>query len=127
MPRTPLGMSSNASSAYDQWRAKARAVRIEDEIERRGIPLKRVGSERIGPCPKCGGDDRFSINTSKQVFNCRGCGKGGDVIELVEHLDGCDFIAACTTLAGEPPPKANGKDRVAVPKVAEFRYLDESG
>jgi len=30
-------MSSNASSAYDQWRAKARAVRIEDEIERRGI------------------------------------------------------------------------------------------
>jgi len=91
MPRTPLGMSSNASSAYDQWRAKARAVRIEDEIERRGIPLKRVGSERIGPCPKCGGDDRFSINTSKQVFNCRGCGARGEVIDLVMFLDSVGF------------------------------------
>ena len=26
--------------------------------------------------------------------------RGGDVIKLVEHLDGCDFITACTTLTG---------------------------
>jgi hypothetical protein len=33
---------------------RARAVRIEDEIARRGITLKRVGTEMIGPCPVCG-------------------------------------------------------------------------
>ena len=73
------------SAAFDNWSAKARAVRIEDEIVRRGIKL-RGKIERVGPCPKCGGEDRFSINTKKGVWNCRQCGVGGDVIKLVEHL-----------------------------------------
>jgi DNA primase len=37
----------------------------------------------------------FSINTRKHVFNCRGCGTGGDVIELVQFLDDCGFPEAC--------------------------------
>jgi DNA primase len=112
------------------WVGRARGVPIERELERRGIRLRGNGRERTGACPKCGGHDRFSINTSKRVFNCRGCATGGDVIKLVQHLDGCDFMAACTTLAGEPPPKANGKDRNAEPKkivVAEYPYEDASG
>jgi predicted DNA-binding protein (UPF0251 family) len=117
------------SDAFNNWTAKARAVSIQNEIERRGVKL-RGHTERYGPCPKCGGDDRFSINVAKQLFNCRGCNVGGDVIALVEHLDDCDFIAACTTLTGEPPPKANGKDRGATPKkvtAATFEYQNESG
>jgi hypothetical protein len=74
------------------------AVRIEDELGRRGIRLSGRGPERCGPCPVCGGTDRFSINTKKQVWNCRGCAKGGDVIALVEHLDAADFKEACSTL-----------------------------
>src|ERR1700757_4634935 len=92
---------------FESWVAAARSVPIERELDRRGVKLKRAGVERIGPCPKCGGDDRFSINVKKAVFNCRGCDIGGDVIALVVHLDGVDFNAACTLLAG-PPPKANG-------------------
>jgi hypothetical protein len=87
---------------------RARAVPIESEIARRGIELKGHNSERKGPCPVCGGTDRFSINTKKQVWNCRGCSKGGDVIDLVMHVDGIDFIAAATTLAGEQQSKSNG-------------------
>src|SRR6516225_4280064 len=101
------------TTAYDNWLDKARAVPIEREIEHGGIKLNGGQVERAGPCPICGGDDRFSINTKKGVWNCRGCGKGGDVINLVEHLDGVSFIPACTTLTGEPPPpkgKADGKD-----------------
>jgi hypothetical protein len=124
-------------SAFENWSNNARAVRIEDEILRRGIKL-RGGIDRCGPCPRCGGDDRFAINVQKQCWNCRGCNVGGDVIALVEHLDNCDFVAACTTLTGEPPPKPNGGDRVAALKntpksapkkvtVAEFDYCDESG
>jgi hypothetical protein len=77
----------------------------------------------------CGGVDRYSFNVNKQLWNCRGCAKGGSVIDLVKHLDGVDFITACTTLAG-PPPKANGKNRAAAPKeivVAEFLYYDGDG
>ena len=96
------------------WIDRAGAVSIMDEIERRGIELKREGAERVGGCPVCGGVDRFAIHTEKQIFNCRGCGVGGDVIDLVQHIDGVDFIAACTYLAGEPPAgKANGGQVIA--------------
>jgi hypothetical protein len=112
--------------AFEAWTATARSVRIENEIARRGIKLNGNGAERVGPCPACGGQDRFAINTKKQVFNCRGCGAKGRVIDLVMFLDGVDFVPACTTLAGPPPPKANGKDRATEPKkkivVAEFVY-----
>jgi hypothetical protein len=78
----------------------AKATRIEDEVARRGIKLVGRG-ERVGPCPVCGGRDRFSINVKKQVWNCRGCARGGDVVDLVQHLDGVDFKAAVVTLGGD--------------------------
>src|SRR5882762_2142388 len=80
------------------------AIRIEDEISRRGMKLNGRGPERCGPCPVCGGTDRFSINTKKQVFHCRVCKVGGDVIALVQHLDGCDFKIAIQTLGIEERP-----------------------
>jgi CHC2 zinc finger len=107
------------------WIDHARAVRIENEIERRGIKLRGT-VERVGPCPKCGGDDRFSINTNKQVWHCRGCDDGGDVIKLVQHLDGVDFRAACTTLAGEPPPNKDGAQSKEI-VAEEYAYRDENG
>ena len=123
------------SNALHRWADKARAVLIQNEIDRRGLKLRGC-IERCGPCPVCGGDDRFSINTEKQLWNCRGCGKGGDVIDLVRHIDGSDFTAACTKLAGEQPQanpngKANGKNHAAgEPEkiaAAKFRYEDEAG
>jgi hypothetical protein len=119
-----------SSPGHDAWVARARAVLIEQELARRGIVLKRVGVELVGPCPKCGGEDRFAVNTAKQIFNCRGCGGCGDVIALVQHLDDSDFKAACGKLAGEPPPQSHPKVRSAEPKkvvVAEYRYEDETG
>lgn len=90
---------------FKDWVQRARSAPIEAELNRRGIKLRRVGLEHVGACPKCGGDDRFAINVKKQVFNCRGCGAGGDVIGLVQQLDSVDFTTACTTLAGQPPKK----------------------
>ena len=115
---------------HHDWVQRAKAVPIEREIERRGLKLRRIGLERVGACPKCGGDDRFAINIKKQVFNCRGCGAAGDVIQLVEHLDGVDFTTACNTLTGQPPPKANGKNGKDTSKkvvTKSFEYLDADG
>jgi phage/plasmid primase-like uncharacterized protein len=88
----------------------ARAVRLEDELARRGVKLKGR-NERAGPCPRCGGIDRFAINTIKQCWVCRGCNKGGDVIELVRHLDSCDFLTAIETITGEKRLDNNTKQR----------------
>ena len=132
------------SPAFDNWVAKARAVRIEDELERRGITLNGRKHEREGPCPKCGGDNRFSISTTKQVFNCRICGGKGDVIAFVQFMDDSDFLHAVEKLTGKPPPKANGKtngkshskangkaknerDNARPITVASFSYHDANG
>ena len=115
-------MSTRCGASID----RARAVRIEDECTRRGIKLKGQ-IERTGPCPVCGGHDRFAINTKKQVWNCRGCSKGGDVISLVQHIDACDFDQAVTTLAGEPPKKSNGRGNGKSRYVGTWIYHDADG
>ena len=86
------------------WAEQARAVRIEDEIARRGIRL-RGGIDRCGRCPVCGGTDGFSINLKKQVWNCRRGSTGGDVIALVRHIDGVSFAEAIAYLAGAAPQR----------------------
>ena len=59
--------------------------------------LERRGKEWVGPCPLCGGQDRFQVYPSKRdgtaAFNCRQClGKendpsGGHFKDLVGILD----------------------------------------
>jgi phage/plasmid primase-like uncharacterized protein len=78
----------------------AKAVRLEDELVRRGIGFKGRGPERSGPCLVCGGRDRFAINLRKQIWNCRGCRLGGDIVDLVQHIDGCSFADAVEILTG---------------------------
>jgi len=80
---------------------KAKSRLIENVIAQFGLKLRKSGAERIGPCPRCAGRDRFAVNVRKQVFNCRGCRAGGDVIALVQFLDRCSFREACAKLTGE--------------------------
>lgn len=92
---------------HDAWLGKARAVRIESELARRGVVLKGKPPELAGPCPVCGGTDRFGVNIKKQMFYCRKCDVGGDVITFVRHVDGCTFKEAVNLLTGghTPPQK----------------------
>lgn len=66
--------------------------------------LKRAGREMVGPCPACGGNDRFSINAEKGMYNCRSCG-GGDVVKLVQITLGCEFKEALNYLQGDADVK----------------------
>ena len=70
--------------------------------------LNRGYPEIHGPCPACGGadkrgSDRFWIDLRKNSFACRKCNVGGDVIALVQLVQGCSFPAALDWLCG---PKA---------------------
>jgi hypothetical protein len=83
---------------------RARQADILSLAERQGAKLKRTGvSEWAGPCPVCGGKDRFGVNITKQVWNCRGCSRGGDVIDLAQHAGGETFAEAVAALSGETP------------------------
>jgi phage/plasmid primase-like uncharacterized protein len=113
-------MNTRATIPADTVQAAA-AVRLEDELARRGVRVKgRI--ELAGPCPVCGGTDRFAINIRKQIWNCRQCRIGGNVIDLVRHIDGCSFVDAVALLAGnsprgraisKPAPKPDDRERTA--------------
>lgn len=79
---------------------RARAVSLAEGAHMLGLRLPRAG-EFVGPCPVCGGRDRFSVNPRKGVWNCRGARGGRDAISLVEHVRSCDFAAAIAFLTGD--------------------------
>jgi phage/plasmid primase-like uncharacterized protein len=80
---------------------RARSVPIEVEVASRGVNLRTNHKQLTGPCPLCGGTDRFNVDPRKNLWLCRGCRVGGDVIKLVRHLDGCSFRSAVELLTGD--------------------------
>ena len=68
------------------------------------------GAEWCGPCPFCGGDDRFRVWPEQEggkaareagvvgKFWCRQCDKNGDTIELLVAVKGLTFVEACKEL-----------------------------
>lgn len=66
--------------------------------------MKRVantnGGEYAGPCPFCGGKDRFRIQPKTNRWYCRQCGgdKWHDVIDFIMRRDGCTFTEATKKL-----------------------------
>ncbi|WP_411838590.1 primase-helicase zinc-binding domain-containing protein [Paracoccus sp. ME4] len=80
--------------------------------------LVRTGGELVGPCPGCGGKDRFSINPAKGVIFCRRCDAKGDQIALVQLVMGMDFPAALDWLVG-PRQELTPAQRAAQARKAE--------
>ena len=78
--------------------------------------------ELHGPCPFCGGRDRFYV--SPGVAGCRVCGFGGDVIAFIQKAEGLDFMGAVEFLdkgaiterapvqpSGTEPPTSTDEDK----------------
>lgn len=81
---------------------EAKAMDIAGIADRLGIAgLRRTGAELVGPCPVCGGRDRFGINVQKAMFLCRVCNAKGDGVALVRHVLGVDFKGALSWLCGD--------------------------
>lgn len=114
-------------------------------------PQANKGSGEIaGPCPKCGGEDRFFIREDDS-FMCRQCGaQGGDVIDFYKWLDDTDFNGLVKrylndsrpTVTPMPSPlptaknqahhrekKAKGIKARAIPQnlTQAYTYRDEAG
>ncbi|GAB9242091.1 DUF7146 domain-containing protein [Bradyrhizobium diazoefficiens] len=93
-------------TARDDWIEIARSTSTASVLFERGIvkTLKGRNGKLAGPCPNCGGRDRFAVDLRRGLFGCRVCRIGGsDAISLVMALDRCDFLRAVATLAGPPP------------------------
>src|SRR5262249_51505723 len=101
----PQGAGGHAMSR-DEWQAlveRARGCDMLQVAQAHKARLRKYSTthEFVGPCPLCGGTDRFSVNPKQRMFNCRGCRKGGHgPVDLEMFLAGVDFVEAVKTLTG---------------------------
>ena len=71
--------------------------------------IKSKGNgEYCGPCPSCGGRDRFLLwpehksGAAGGRFLCRGCGAQGDAVEFLRVFQNLTYREACEALQLEP-------------------------
>ncbi len=78
---------------------------------------KESATSLCGPCPKCGGDDRFVYKPDQGRFWCRNCHeKAGDIIDFHVWNEGTDVKGLMKKYLPRNPPKAHHKNK---PKAAE--------
>lgn len=106
-------------SDWSAWINEARTADPLVVAQTLGVTLRKTGVEWIGPCPACGGTDRFAINTRKRLFNCRGA-EGGDTIAMVEHITGCSFIESVEQITGTSRPDRS-RDETAEERAARLK------
>lgn len=99
-----------AGATFGQAAPLARTVADVDilALAQSRIPgLRKVartgGGELHGPCPSCGGADRFVVNGTggkdgRGLYWCRQCAISGDAVSLVQLLDGGGPAAAFRAL-----------------------------
>lgn len=51
-------------------------------------PLKQTGESMVGPCPLCGGNDRFVFLPDKGLAFCRKCGFKGTAVQYLIDVHG---------------------------------------
>lgn len=104
-------------TASDELVEAARAMSLAEAAPILGLRLIGRAREHPQPCPKCGGRDRFSLNTHKNEWVCRGEGVGGkDAIGMAAHVHDIDlrsregFLGACSILTGIPVPEGDARE-----------------
>jgi DNA primase catalytic core len=87
-------------------------------IQSRGISLKKNGKGYVGLCPfHKDKKPSLSVNLTTNLWQCFGCGAGGDVIRFVELFDKVPFPQAVKSLeAASPKLRADHEVKPAHPE-----------
>jgi DNA primase len=89
----------------DDLRRQADIVRVVGDY----VTLKKKGANWMACCPfHQEKTPSFSVNPSKNIFYCFGCGKGGSVFNFVMELEGLSFPESVRVVAekvGVPLPE----------------------
>jgi DNA primase len=86
----------------DSSEAKEEVKKAADIVEVIGqyVELKKRGQNYIGLCPfHSERSPSFTVNQSKQIYHCFGCGRGGDVFTFWMEYHNSDFPQSLKTLA----------------------------
>ena len=129
-PRCPIGPHPRKSekpltsfAAHWDGRSKMKISELADQV--RDIPLRDV-LERYGFEPKPEGTTLRAkskhhniVVTGNQWFDNKANIGGGGAIDLVMHIAGVDFLAACRSLADQFRPLAAGQSGLSFPSSSQ--------
>ncbi len=97
----------------DDLRRQADIVRVVGDY----VTLKKKGANWMACCPfHQEKTPSFSVNPSKDIFYCFGCGKGGSVFNFVMELERVSFPEAVRIVAG--------KAGVPLPELVEDKKFE---
>jgi len=95
---------------------------------------KESANSLCGPCPKCGGVDRFVFRTDSERFFCRQCNeKGGDVIDFHAWVENTDIEGLIKKYLNGTNTKHTGKKLKPFEHyelgyaVEKYPYIDAEG
>lgn len=95
---TKVGEEMSQQKDQADFAVIRKRVSMQMILDHYGITnLKRKGDELRGPCPiheENKGERCFQVNVSKNIFHCFYCHAGGNVIDLVAKLEGCNIREA---------------------------------
>ncbi|GAA0295935.1 DNA primase [Gracilibacillus halotolerans] len=92
------GQTQVSNDLIDEIRRSNDVVDIVGEY----VQLKKRGRNYFGLCPfHSENTPSFSVNQEKQIFNCFGCSKGGNVITFIMEIEGFSFHQALQHLANK--------------------------
>jgi hypothetical protein len=99
---------------------------IEDLISTLGLEMRQKGNQWRGKCPVSneGGDRALVITPAKQAWYSFGAKKGGDVIALVEFINGVSTKEAAQFLSTVPEEKEARPAKSKASEVKGFKELE---
>ena len=111
-------------AAVEECRGKP----IEDVAEALGLDMDEKSGWLSGPCPECGGEDRFNINIDDGGFFCRkGCAaKGCGPIDLVMVVKRKEFLDAVEWIYGDLPERADPEELERQRREREKRQREKA-
>ena len=105
------------------------AVPLQRLAEARGIELRKVGKDLVGLCPlHAETEGSLHITPEVNLFNCFGCGKGGDNLRFlmeVEHVSFRHAVEILQRLDGSSTEAAPSKEPLKRRGTALERTEDE--
>ena len=87
---------------------------LGDVVEAAGVPLRGRGRVRQGVCPfHDEAEGSFTVYADTERYYCFGCGRGGDVLDFIQDVEGLSLPEAIQRLGGAaglaPRPAARPK------------------
>ncbi|MDP3784525.1 MAG: DNA primase, partial [bacterium] len=92
------------------------------------IRLQKAGANFKALCPFH--NERtpsFNVSPARQIWHCFGCGKGGDMFEFIQQIEGVEFGEALKTLADRAGVELKREDpRLKSERTRQFALLEEA-